>query len=207
MSRRSDPIIPLELFDYHLPEELIAQVPAAERTGSRLLHLDRGSGAVEHRGFTELVGFLRQGDLLVLNDTKVFAARIPARRMSGGAVELMLTCYPGTDGRATCLVRPGRRMRDGERMLLGDKGADALVLHRDGELFCVSGGSISVEEAVGQYGQIPLPPYIKRDSSGPDDEDRVRYQTVYADRLGAVAAPTAGLNSTSRKTSFPLTSQ
>jgi S-adenosylmethionine:tRNA ribosyltransferase-isomerase len=184
----------IESFDYHLPESLIAQVPAAERTGSRLLHLDRGSGAVEHMGFMDLVGLLRQGDLLVLNDTKVFPARIPARRISGGAVELMLTRYPGTDGRAPCLVRPGRRMRDGEKVLLGDSGADALVLHRDGELFWVSDGSISVKEAIGRYGQTPLPPYIKRDNSGPDDEDRVRYQTVYADRLGAVAAPTAGLH-------------
>ncbi len=181
-------------FDYHLPESLIAQVPAAERTGSRLLHLDRGSGVIEHRGFTDLVGLLRQGDLLVLNDTKVFPARFPARRMSGGVVELMLTRYPGTDGRATCLVRPGRRIRDGERVLLGDKGADSLVVDRAGELFWVSGGSISVEEAVDRYGQVPLPPYIKRDNSGPDDEDMVRYQTVYADHLGAVAAPTAGLH-------------
>ena len=201
MSRRSDPIIPIELFDYHLPESLIAQHPAARRAGSRLLHLDRDTSDVTHREFADVVGLIRPSDLLVINDTKVFPARIPARRLSGGSVELMLTQYPGPEGRATCLVRPGRRMKDGETVILngdglgdGPEGNDTLVLHRDGEQFTVSGGTVSVEEAVGRYGQIPLPPYIRRDISGPGDEDKVRYQTVYANQLGAVAAPTAGLH-------------
>ncbi len=197
MSRRSDPIIPIELFDYSLPEELIAQTPAVRRAGSRLLHLERDTGDVTHREFEDLVGLIRPCDLLVINDTKVFPARIPAKRVSGGSVELMLTRYPGTDGRTTCLVRPGRRMRDGEIVLLhgdGLEGSHTLVLHCDGGQFTVSGGTISVEEAIGRYGQVPLPPYIKRDGSSPGDEDKTRYQTVYANQLGAVAAPTAGLH-------------
>jgi S-adenosylmethionine:tRNA ribosyltransferase-isomerase len=187
----------ISTFDYILPEELIAQHPAARRAGSRLLHLDRDTGDVTHREFADLVGLIRPGDLLVINDTKVFPARILARRVSGGSVELMLTQYPGTEGRATCLVRPGRRMQDGETVLLHGDGlevTDTLILHRDGEQFTVSGGTVSVEEAIGRYGQIPLPPYIRRDVSGPGDEDKVRYQTVYANQLGAVAAPTAGLH-------------
>ncbi|MDF1535676.1 MAG: tRNA preQ1(34) S-adenosylmethionine ribosyltransferase-isomerase QueA [bacterium] len=184
----------IETYKYSLPGSLIAQVPAARRTGSRLLHLDRGSGTVGHLGFTDLVGLLRPGDLLILNDTKVFPARITCRRVSGGSVELMLKHYPDAGGQASCLVRPGRRMRDSEEVFLGDAGADTLVVHRKGELFTVSGGVVSVAEAISRYGRIPLPPYIRRDSSGPGAEDEVRYQTVYADRLGAVAAPTAGLH-------------
>jgi len=188
------PTLSLEMFDYSLPENLIAQQPAVRRAGSRLLHLDRGTGAVEHRDFEEIIGFIRPDDLLVINDTKVFPARIPARRVSGGSVELMLTQYPGPEGSATCLVRPGRRMRDGETVLLDEEGSDTLLLHRNEDQFTVAGGSLSVEEAINRYGQVPLPPYIKRDLSGPGDGDRTRYQTVYANQLGAVAAPTAGLH-------------
>lgn len=184
----------IESFDYSLPESLIAQQPTARRAGSRLLHLDRGTGAVEHRDFEDIVGFIRPGDLLVINDTKVFPARIPARRVSGGSVELMLTQYPDSEGSATCLVRPSRRIRDGETVLLDEERNDTLLLHRKEDQLTVSGGSLSVEEAISRYGQVPLPPYIKRDLSGPGDEDRTRYQTVYANQLGAVAAPTAGLH-------------
>ena len=190
----SNTSLPLSTFDYHLPEPLIAQHPTARRAGSRLLHLDRDSGDMDHGEFADIIGFIRPGDLLVINDTKVFPARIFARRASGGAVELMLTQYPGDEGRASCLVRPGRRLKDGEEIILDEDGNDTLMLHRDGELFAVSEGSIPVETAIARYGQIPLPPYIKRDSSGPGDEDRARYQTVYADRVGDVAAPTAGLH-------------
>ena len=187
---------PLQLssFDYHLPDELIAQHPAIRRAGSRLLHLERGTGAVEHCGFGDIVSFIRPDDLIVVNDTKVFPARIPARRESGGSVELMLTQYPGPGGSATCLVRPGRRLRDGETVLLDEGGSDTLLLHRSEDQFSVAGGSLSVEEAINRYGQVPLPPYIKRDISGPDSQDKTRYQTVYANRPGAVAAPTAGLH-------------
>jgi S-adenosylmethionine:tRNA ribosyltransferase-isomerase len=188
------PTLSLESFDYSLPESLIAQQPTARRAGSRLLHMERETGAVEHRDFEDIVGFIRPGDLLVINDTKVFPARIPARRVSGGSVELMLTQYPGPEGSATCLVRPGRRMRDGETVLLGNEGNDTLLLSCNEDQFTIAGGSLSVEEAISRYGQVPLPPYIKRDLSGPDDRDRTRYQTVYANQLGAVAAPTAGLH-------------
>jgi len=173
-------------YNYELPRELIAQRPPEHRDDSRLMVLRRGSQGIEHRQFDELKTFLQQGDLLVLNDTRV----LPARRFSDdGAVEFLflerLAPY-----RWKCLVSPGRKMRIGATVKIDNvtlcvdkitpKGERIVVLNKDIDLY--SGGSMQ------------LPPYIRRDS---DIEDAARYQTVFAHAPGALAAPTAGLHFTS----------
>ncbi|MBN2720059.1 MAG: S-adenosylmethionine:tRNA ribosyltransferase-isomerase, partial [Proteobacteria bacterium] len=180
------------LFDYSLPDELIAQRPADERSGSRLLAMDRFSGDLAHLGFEGFPGLLRPGDLVVLNDTRVFPARLMTRREAGGVVEVFLLHYPSGEGKAPCLVRPARRIRDGEKLFLPD--GSALMISREGESFSVSGDPGDLEKAVKTYGRVPLPPYIRRGEAGPDLPDEERYQTIFARNIGAVAAPTAGLH-------------
>ncbi len=186
-------------FDFDLPPELIAQYPPAVRGESRLLVLDRNSGAVTHGVVADLPRFLTPGDLLVLNDTRVFPARlIGVREPGGGAVECLLTARVD-DEHWEALVHPGQRLRPGRRMRF-ERGEH--VLH--GEVLeerfhgrrlvrLWSGGLRPVMDVIGAIGHIPLPPYIKR----PDlDLDRDRYQTVFARETGSVAAPTAGLHFT-----------
>ncbi len=199
------PSLPRELLDYPLPEELIAQRAAPERRGSRLFHLCRADGAVEHLCFPDLPRLLGPGDLLVLNDTRVFRARLAARRRSGGKAELFLLAYPGADGSAPCLLRRAARVKDGETLALFDgtavrvrrmkrTGAGEGAGEGDGgEGFVAEAAPGALARAVAKAGRVPLPPYIKR--GGEDDPlDEERYQTVYAERTGAVAAPTAGLH-------------
>ena len=173
-------------YDYELPRELIAQRPPEHRDDSRLMVLRRGSQGIEHQQFDELKTFLQQGDLLVLNNTQV----LPARRFSDdGAVEFLFL-ERLAPCRWKCLVSPGRKMRIGATVKLGNvslcvdkitpEGERIVVLNKDIDLY--SGGS------------MPLPPYIRRDS---DIEDAARYQTVFAQAPGALAAPTAGLHFTS----------
>ena len=157
-----------------------------------MLRLDRERGTIEHHNFTSLADFLKEGDLLVLNDTKVFPARIFARRDTGGVVEIFLLDYPSEKEDIPCLVNPGRRIRGKEELTLQD--GSTLVVRRVSDGFTASGGTIGLGEAVMQFGEVPLPPYIRRKKEGPDEEDRARYQTVYASEPGAVAAPTAGLH-------------
>jgi len=184
--------IPINLFNYHLPPSLIAQRPADLRSASKLLRLDRKEMSIEHHKFRVLPDFLREGDLLVLNDTKVFPARLMARRNTGGAVEIFLLKFP-VDGEDTpCLVRPSRKIQGEERLFL-ENGATLLV-KRGMDRFTVTGENIDLGKAVLKYGQVPLPPYIRREGDGPDEADCERYQTVYASEPGAVAAPTAGLH-------------
>ena len=190
------PPLSLEMFDYSLPEELIAQRPAHLRSASKLLRLDRKGRSIEHHNFSRLPDFLREGDLLVLNDTKVFPARLMARRDTGGAVEIFLLKFPVEDEDTPCLVRPGRKIRDEERLLL-ENGTTLIVRRRKDRFkdrFTVTGEDIGLGEAVLKFGQVPLPPYIRREAGGPDEVDSERYQTVYASEPGAVAAPTAGLH-------------
>jgi S-adenosylmethionine:tRNA ribosyltransferase-isomerase len=187
-------------FDFDLPEELIAQDPPAERGGSRLLVLDRATGGVSHHRFAELPSLLRAGDLLVVNDTKVFPARLIGHRLpGGGAAECFLVRPTGTGDEWVALVHPGQRLREGARMVFtgGDRrlNAEVVGMHFHGRrtvrLWTDDGSS--VREAIDAIGHIPLPPYIKR---GDAPADRDRYQTVFARDRGSIAAPTAGLHFT-----------
>lgn len=186
-------------FQFDLPEDLIAQEPAAVRGESRLLVLHRASGAVEHTSFGEIGRFLHTGDLLVVNDTKVFPARLLGHRVpSGGAVEALLLAELAP-GEWSALVHPGQKLKPGARVLFEGNGAtlhgEILGRHFHGRrtVRLWTGDGTDVAAAIDRLGHIPLPPYIKRDDR-PDD--RERYQTVYARERGSIAAPTAGLHFT-----------
>jgi S-adenosylmethionine:tRNA ribosyltransferase-isomerase len=186
-------------FDFDLPETLIAQTPAAERERSRLLVLDRSTGQVEHAHTFDLPGLLTPGDLLVVNNTRVIPARLHGHRdPSGGRVECLLL-GPGDAGRYEALVHPGQKLRPGTRMRFE---RDGLVLYGEVLQRFTFGRRVvrlwredegDVEAAIEAIGEVPLPPYIKRQA---DAADRERYQTVYAKERGSVAAPTAGLHLT-----------
>jgi len=194
-------------FDYELPEELIAQEPPAERGTSRMLLVDRESGALQDGKFTEFPSLLREGDLLVLNDSRVIPARLYARRTlrrekekPTGRIEVMLT-EPAGINRWQALVRPGRKVAIGERLVFpaqdGTVVLEAEVLER-GQFGDRLLGFAPVEDFFGvleSIGHIPLPPYIHRDDAA---SDRERYQTVFSQERGSVAAPTAGLHFTSQ---------
>ena len=199
-------------FDFELPAELIAQRPPAERGQSRLLVLPRNSGPIEHTSFAQLSDQLRSGDLLVLNDTRVFPARLVGHRVpSGGAVEcLLLRKLPTTDSATPndpglgseiweALMHPGQKLKPGARVVFeGDDEplhGEVLARHFQGRrtIRLWTDRRMPVATAVERIGHIPLPPYINR----PDEAlDRERYQTVYAREAGSVAAPTAGLHFT-----------
>jgi len=188
-----------EDFDYRLPKDLIAQHPLRQRDACRLLVLDRRTGAVTHTMFADLVNLLRPDDLLVLNDTRVMPARLFCRKESGGKVELLFTGQiDPTTWKA--LAKPGRRLKPGT-VLQVDHDPDAGTLVIEG---MVPGGErvvrlaagaryASIAEVIERRGCMPLPPYIRRPAG---DSDRQDYQTVYARKAGAVAAPTAGLHFT-----------
>jgi S-adenosylmethionine:tRNA ribosyltransferase-isomerase len=197
-------------FDFDLPEELIAQRPPAERGQSRLLVVPRQAGAIEHTSFARLPDYLRSGDLLVLNDTRVFPARLIGRRVpSRGSVEcLLLRRLPSESDPGSripdpetwqALMHPGQKLKPGAEVEFESGGVrlhgEVLARHFHGRrtirLWCAD---LSVSQAIELIGHIPLPPYISR----PDEEsDRERYQTIYAQEAGSVAAPTAGLHFTS----------
>ena len=179
-------------FYYDLPEELIAQNPLKQRDASRLMLLDKKSGAMEHRHFYELPQFLQPGDCLVLNDSRVLPARLIGQRASGGSVELVLLRDLGDDC-WECLSRPGRKTRPGTELFFGNGELSAVVEQ------VAEGGNRIVRfryqgiflEILERLGKMPLPPYIKAEL-----EDSERYQTVYSRELGSAAAPTAGLHFT-----------
>lgn len=179
-------------FYFDLPEELIAQTPLERRDASRLLCLDRWSGAREHRIFSELPELLHPGDCLVMNDSRVLPARLMGMRETGGVVEVLLLRDLG-GGRWECLTRPGRKTRPGTRLIFGNGELEAEVLE------VAEGGNRIVEfkyegiflEVLERLGKMPLPPYIKVEL-----EDGERYQTVYSKEPGSAAAPTAGLHFT-----------
>mgnify|MGYP001557261532 CR=1 FL=1 len=187
-----------ELLDYDLPDELIARRPLAERDASRLLVLD--SGEIAHRLIRELPELLPEGALLVVNDTRVRQARVfGTRRASGGRVELlMLGRRPElerADGRETwqALGRASKPLRVGLFIDAGRLECEVLDRAEDGTLLLAVSAEGSVEAVLAGEGRVPIPPYLGRDD---DAEDQVRYQTVYANRIGSVAAPTAGLHLT-----------
>ncbi len=180
---------------YDLPPERIAQIPLKERASARLLVTERSDAAVLHQRFSDLPNFLRGGDLLVLNNSRVIPARIFANRKSGGKVELFLLKETAPN-EWTALVRPNRRVKKGEILSVGENGEklDALIksesVPASGERTILFSGE-QVKERLYAAGHVPLPPYIPR----PDNpEDREYYQTVYAKQDGSVAAPTAGLH-------------
>jgi S-adenosylmethionine:tRNA ribosyltransferase-isomerase len=176
-------------FHYDLPSELIAQHPTGERGGGRLLCLDGGSGQQVDRQFADLPGLLNPGDLLVFNDTRVMPARLHGQKQSGGKVEILIErILEPRLGLAH--IKASKSPKPGGRILIGD-AAELEVLGRRGELFELACRDLDLVELMAQVGHMPLPPYIARADDG---LDRERYQTVYGERLGAVAAPTAGLH-------------
>ena len=180
-------------FDYHLPPDMIAQTPMEPRDHSRLLTLDRSSGQVGHRRFYDLPDLLGEGDLLVFNDSRVFPARLIGRREpSGREIELLLLTRVG-EGVWRSLVRPGRRMREGAEFVVSDGAGDTEARGRVLEVEEAGTRIVSFEDesALRDVGVIPLPPYIHETLEDPE-----RYQTVYSDREGSAAAPTAGLHFT-----------
>ena len=178
----------LEDFDYALPAELIAQFPAPERTASRLLQL--AGNKVQDRRFTDLPHCLRAGDLLVFNDTRVVKARLYGVKASGGKVEALVERITGAH-QALVQMRASHSPKPGSHLCF-DGAIEAEVLERRGDLYLLGfGGSASVLELLERHGHLPLPPYINHADG---DDDAARYQTVYAQHPGAVAAPTAGLH-------------
>lgn len=176
-------------FHFELPPELIAQYPAQRRGDSRLLCVDGVSGDVADRRFAELPDLLHPGDLLVFNDTRVVPARLFGHKDSGGRVEVLIERITGPQ-QVLAHVRASKPLQPGRRLELGGHAAE--VEGREGELYRLRfPGPPGVAEILEQVGHMPLPPYIRR---GDEGVDRERYQTVYARRPGAVAAPTAGLH-------------
>ncbi|HID70311.1 MAG TPA: tRNA preQ1(34) S-adenosylmethionine ribosyltransferase-isomerase QueA [Desulfobacterales bacterium] len=194
----------LKAYNYTLPPENIAQHPADAREKSKLLIMHRKTGTWHHSSFHRIIDLLNPGDLLVVNNTRVFPARLYGRKESGGKVEVFLLSYPvdkentkeKKQAEVTALIKSSKRPKPGTHLLLGPD-LDALVLE------LLDGGKVRIELSYSrdkelsaileQHGQVPLPPYISR-KNGTTEEDRKRYQTVYARTPGAVAAPTAGLH-------------
>ena len=177
-------------FDFELPPELIAQSPLPERSASRLLWLDPQAGSRQDRMFRELPQFVRPGDLLVFNDTRVLPARLYGRKDTGGAVEILIERVTGAH-EATVQLGVSKKPREGGTIELAD-GSHATVLGRDGAFFKLRFESPEpLEKLLLKLGEMPLPPYIERHA---DASDMERYQTVFARQPGAVAAPTAGLH-------------
>ena len=181
-------------FYYDRPPELIAQTPLERRDGSRLMVLDKQTGEIQHRHFYDLPQYLHSGDCLVLNDSRVLPARLLGRRdPSGGAVEVLLLVDRG-ENCWECLVRPGRKLHPGQRVVFGDGSLLTAQIKEE-----LPGGNRIVEffyegiflEILEQLGKMPLPPYIKAEL-----QDGERYQTVYSKEVGSAAAPTAGLHFT-----------
>ena len=179
-------------FNFYLPEELIAQSPLEKRDSSRLLHLDKHSGEIEHKYFYDIKNYLKPGDCLVLNNSRVLPARLIGARPTGGSVELVLLKDLG-EGCWECLSRPGRKTKPGQEIIFGNGELKAVVQK------VVEGGNRIVKfeyegvflEILEKLGKMPLPPYIKEEL-----KDSERYQTVYSKELGSAAAPTAGLHFT-----------
>jgi len=180
-------------FDFSLPTELIAQEPLEDRTSSRMLVVDRTTGSFRDSSFSDFAAHFGEGDVIVVNNTKVFPARLEGKTETGASVEIFLVVEQA-DGSWTALAKPAKRLPVGKTVIFGtdfsckvtgklDDGKIQVRFYTDGDLFA----------AIDKYGRTPLPPYIKREKDA-IDTDRERYQTVYASDRGAIAAPTAGLH-------------
>ncbi|MCH8529744.1 MAG: tRNA preQ1(34) S-adenosylmethionine ribosyltransferase-isomerase QueA [Saccharospirillum sp.] len=180
----------LKDFDFELPEHLIATHPMAQRSSSRLLRLDGNSGTIHHGRFTDIANLLEPGDLLVFNNTRVIPARLFGQKDSGGKVEVLVERMTG-DSEALAHVRANKSAKVGTHLHM-EGGVELEVTGREANLFrlrCLN--DTPLVELLEAHGHMPLPPYIEREDT---EADRERYQTVYAERKGAVAAPTAGLH-------------
>ncbi|WP_369602456.1 tRNA preQ1(34) S-adenosylmethionine ribosyltransferase-isomerase QueA [Hahella sp. SMD15-11] len=181
----------IDLFDYHLPDELIARRPMPERSASRLLALDAATGAIAHARVAALTEWLRPGDVMVFNNTRVIPARLFGRKATGGRVEMLVERVLG-EREVLCHVRASKSPKPGSVLHVDGAEGEFQVLDRDDALFHLRWcGAGSVLELLDAVGHMPLPPYIDRED---DATDRDRYQTVFAREAGAVAAPTAGLH-------------
>jgi S-adenosylmethionine:tRNA ribosyltransferase-isomerase len=181
-------------FSYDLPQELIARHPAPERDGSRLMLLDRQAGSIAEDSFRNITGYLRSGDLLVMNDTRVIPARLFGTKPSGGNVEIfLLRRLAGDAEQWECLLKASKKFRSGQDILL-ESGMSAVVLSQFSENWLIEfSGNEPFDSWLEREGHTPLPPYLQRSDI---QSDRERYQTVMAREPGAVAAPTAGLHVT-----------
>ncbi len=180
-------------FNYFLPEELIAQVPAEKRDCSRLLKMDRFTGNTEHKHFYDIIDYLREGDVLVLNRSRVMPARLYGKRDTGAEVEILLLRRLGFD-RWECIVRPGKKCRPHDKIIFADGKLCAEineVTENGNRILTFSAPEGIVDDLIHEIGQMPLPPYITSRAS-----DKERYQTVYSKEEGSAAAPTAGLHFT-----------
>ncbi len=176
-------------FNYHLPESLIAQIPLAERDASRMLCMDRNTGEINDRYFTDFINQMTNQDLLVFNNTKVIPARLYGKKQSGGKIEILIERVQNTH-QAIAHIKASKAPKPGTVIEL-DAGNACTVLGRVDDLFQVDFGTQDILDILDNIGHIPLPPYITR---ADDASDLTRYQTVFAKELGAVAAPTAGLH-------------
>lgn len=190
-------------FDFDLPPELIAQHPAPARDGSRLLVADRQTRSRSHRHFSDLPKFLRAGDVLVINNSRVIPARLRGQKIDGTAAVEILLVEPAADQTWWALLRPGKRLPAGTRIALSDRQgqptvvtAEVLEKNDAGHARIRFKGTDNLLSDLDALGEMPLPPYIRREAFGQPQEDTERYQTVYADPMGSVAAPTAGLHFT-----------
>ena len=179
-------------FDYDMPEDSIAQYPTADRAASRLLHLDRRRGTITHRAFRDFPDLLRADDVVVVNASRVIDARLKGVRENGREAEVLLV-HPDRDDTWLAMVHPGGKLKAGRTLRFGDEARLEIVDVLGGGLRRVRVTGLSWNTLMERYGSIPLPPYIQR---APEDDDRHRYQTVYAHVNGSVAAPTAGLHFT-----------
>ncbi len=187
-------------YDYHLPKELIAQQPPGNRDDSRLLVLYRNTGKIEHRKFYEITDYFSPGDFLVLNDTKVLPARLTGNRIGGASIELLFIEERG-ENRWKVLIKSNAKLKTGEEIYISDNSISARLLDRTEAgawLIEFNKNNTAVKELLHRIGGMPLPPYIKRTKNKDAlfSLDRERYQTVFAQKEGAIAAPTAGLHFT-----------
>ncbi len=192
----------LGIYDYYLPPELIAQVPIGQRDNSRLLVVNRSDGRIQDNRFFNLPQLLDPGDLIIINNTKVVPAKLSGRKQTGGQVEVLVLDGLRLEQKGAtecwCLIKASKRPKVGSHIFFGEKvSARVLELGEGGFVKLAFEGVTSVREVLETYGQVPLPPYIKRkDHNKFDRLDRSRYQTIYGEEQGAVAAPTAGLHFT-----------
>jgi S-adenosylmethionine:tRNA ribosyltransferase-isomerase len=185
----------LSELDYDLPQELIAQEPIANRDDARLEVVTRQGRTIEHSRFYKLANYLREGDLLILNNTRVFPARVKAKKQTGGGLEmLMVRPIDEPPGAWVALIRSHRPLKNDTKLILGNGCVIRLIAYqRPGRAIVISDDSQTIEQILSQHGSLALPHYIRRKVSAADEAD---YQTVYAEQRGAIAAPTAGLHFT-----------